>query len=417
MRISLSSGFKYVFYIARCKKMDSVDDGSQSVQSGSDDIVPTNNSAIIVTCVCDQNLQAIFYCENHDDVMCKICKTLKHKTCKVVTVKEKIGAHDKSKLNSLLERVKSLKNQNDKFVNEQKSGFETLIQTKETGIKKIQAFRKELNSLLKGLENESHEQLEKEEKEQTQKLQDSISASEIVDKMLQTDIDLLQDVLATDETESQFAAEVKVSNSLDHCFSSFKVAFAKPVTPVLTFEADKELTELLKKTKRFGRIAAESSGLDISGLDNKREKSQNPLEGNRRSFLNTAYRVKSHIYVYSPEKNKEADISGCEFMPTGEIVMCDHTNKTAIVLNSVCEFIGSLSFKYAPYDVSSVSDNTAILTLPLVKRLQLIDVRPNLRTVSEMQLDKKCWGINVVNDNIFITCFDTFFVWTKGWRS
>ena len=161
----------------------------------------------------------------------------------------------------LLEKVKSLTDRNDKFLLEEKPGLNDLPQTKEKGMNQIQELRKELNSLLDCLENESHEQLEKEEKQQMQKLQDSISASEIIDEMLQMDIDLLQGVSETDETESQFAAEVKVSNHLDHCSSSFKEAFAKPVTPVLTFEVDKELTEILKKMKSFGTIAAESSGL------------------------------------------------------------------------------------------------------------------------------------------------------------
>ena len=387
--------------------MDSVDDGSQSVQSGSDEIVPTNSTAIIVTCVCDQNLQATFYCEHHDDVMCKICKTLKHKTCKVVTVKEKSGGHVKPQMSSLLERVKSLKVQNDKLVREQNTGLETLTQTKEKGRKKIQAFRKELNGLLDCLENESYEQLDKDEKQQLQKFQDSISASEIIDEMLQTDIDLLQGVLETNETESQFAAEVKVSNRLDHCFASFKDAFAKPLTPVLTFEADKELTEILKKMKTFGTIAAESSGLDISGLGTEKEKSRDSLEGISRSFLNTAYRVHSHVDIYGPAKTKEADISGCEIMSKGEVVLCDHANKTVIVLNSLFSFSESLSFTHAPWDVSAASDNVAIITLPLKKRLQFVDVRPRLGIAKEVQLDKKCWAIKVLNGNIYVTCFDT----------
>ena len=127
--------------------MDSLD-CYQSVKLGSDDIVPVNSAAITVTCICDQNLQATFFCEHHDDVKCKICKALKHKTCKVVTVADKSNEYDKGKLRSLLERVKELKLRNDRYMFEQNSGLQDIAVTKEKGINKIQEFRTELNSML-----------------------------------------------------------------------------------------------------------------------------------------------------------------------------------------------------------------------------------------------------------------------------
>ena len=60
-------------------------DSSQCIQSGhagSDEITSTDKPAVTVTCACDQNLEAIFYCNEHNDVICKISKTMKHKNCK-----------------------------------------------------------------------------------------------------------------------------------------------------------------------------------------------------------------------------------------------------------------------------------------------------------------------------------------------
>ena len=105
---------------------------------------------------------------------------------------------------------------------------------------------------------------------------------------------------------------------------------------------------------------------------------------------------------------KTLDISGCDFMPNGELVLCDYKNHAIVVLNNSMSFKESLNLKSAPspYDVASVSDKMAVVTLSAVKQLQFIDIKPKLKTVNEIQLDKKCWGVDVVDDVIYVTCSD-----------
>ena len=226
---------------------------------------------------------------------------------------------------------------------------------------------------------------------------------------MQTDISLIEDVLRTTEIDSQLAADVKVSNRFRHCFSTFEDVFAKQGTPILAFEADKEITKLLRVRKSFGNISAEACGLNISRISTEKEKSRKSQEGIITSFLNTAFRIHCHLSVYESGKRKEHnDISGCEIMPKGEIVLCDYANKRLILLNSVMSLQTRLVLTNDPYDVSAANDTTAIVTLPLVKQLQFVDVRPKSRLANKVQLDKKCWGIHVENTNIYVTCFNTF---------
>ena len=127
---------------------------------------------------------------------------MKHKNCKLITIKEKSSGYVKTKLNSLIERSNALKVLNDKFVRQRTASLENLRLTKEKYMEKVQKFRKELNTLLDELENNTLIQLEGEETKQKQQIEDHISASEIIYEMLQTDIDHLQDVMKTEETET-----------------------------------------------------------------------------------------------------------------------------------------------------------------------------------------------------------------------
>ena len=52
--------------------------------------------------------------------------------------------------------------------------------------------------------------------------------------------------------------------------------------------------------------------------------------------------------------------------------------------------------------MSSVSDKVAVVTLSAAKRLQFIEIKNKLQTASEVKLDKKCWGVNVVDGKICI---------------
>ena len=64
----------------------------------------------------------------------------------------------------------------------------------------------------------------------------------------------------------------------------------------------------------------------------------------------------------------------------------------------------SLDLLSRPWDISVVDDTTAIITLPNNKQLQYIEVAPRLKPGRSLLLDKKCWGVQVVGSNIYVTC-------------
>lgn len=101
-------------------------------------------------------------------------------------------------------------------------------------------------------------------------------------------------------------------------------------------------------------------------------------------------------------------ISGAEFLPDGRLILCDcrSANRRIMLLSSYFTMLDSLQLESSPRDVSSVNSTTVIITLPLSQQLQYVHLVPRFKLGSKIQLDKKCWGIDVVGGEIFTSCFN-----------
>ena len=97
-------------------------------------------------------------------------------------------------------------------------------------------------------------------------------------------------------------------------------------------------------------------------------------------------------------------ITGCVFMPDERVVLCDFTNGKLKQLDRSFTLQDSLDLPSDPCDISVVNDTTVIITLPCKIQLQYIEVTPKLKLGRVLQLDKRCWGVNVVGSDIYVTC-------------
>lgn len=99
-----------------------------------------------------------------------------------------------------------------------------------------------------------------------------------------------------------------------------------------------------------------------------------------------------------------SSIKGCFFMPEGDLVLCDYKNSSVIHLSESFALNGSLDLRARPWDATAVNKITAIVTIPFSKQLQYLMLRPKLNSGHLIQLDKPCWGVDVADGNIFVTC-------------
>ena len=102
-------------------------------------------------------------------------------------------------------------------------------------------------------------------------------------------------------------------------------------------------------------------------------------------------------------------ISGCTFMPNGDVVLCDWNNSNIKLLSDTFTTKDSLQLYSKPWDVSSVSSSSVVITLPDERQLQFIQVMPSLKKLDQsINVGSRCYGVQVVADLIYVTCNDFF---------
>ena len=101
-------------------------------------------------------------------------------------------------------------------------------------------------------------------------------------------------------------------------------------------------------------------------------------------------------------------ISGYVFLSTGQLVLCDYGNNKIKLLSSDLKVEDSLDLQQRiPGDISAASSSAVVITLPYERQLQFIELSPKLRHGQLIQLDKECWGVCVVGEEIYVTCFSS----------
>ena len=98
-------------------------------------------------------------------------------------------------------------------------------------------------------------------------------------------------------------------------------------------------------------------------------------------------------------------ISGCTFMPNGDVVLCDEQNSNIKLLSDTFTIKDCLQLDSRLWDVSPVSSSSAVITLPLESQLQFIQVMPSLKKLDRyINVGSRCYGVQVVEDLIYVTC-------------
>lgn len=108
----------------------------------------------------------------------------------------------------------------------------------------------------------------------------------------------------------------------------------------------------------------------------------------------------------SCEKEKHVpQITGCCVMPDlkGTVVICDNANSKVKVLNNDRNEIKiDIEVTGGPFDIDSVDQNSAVLSIPKSNALQFLCIHPGLRLEKSIRMNRECYGVAVRNKNIYV---------------
>ena len=121
-------------------------------------------------------------------------------------------------------------------------------------------------------------------------------------------------------------------------------------------------------------------------------------------ILELNFKPKSDVNARSPEDKEVPRISGCAFLSTGELLLCDWRNSKLKLLDYSSEIRSILALD-GPHAVALVDDNTAVVTMPFKRKLQYVSLKPELTEDKTVSFDTECWGAAVAGDEIFLSCY------------
>ena len=161
-------------------------------------------------------------------------------------------------------------------------------------------------------------------------------------------------------------------------------------------EADSETDAA---TKPSNVMASSSSKPSEASLQ-----SDSAAEATTDGFATKVQDIKS-INIKVPADKAMPNITGMCFMPEGQLVLCDNANLCIKLLDRNLSVKDTLMLPGSPQDVAVIKTDSVVVTIPVRKQLCFIRVVPFLEQYWAMSIDKKCWGIDVAGDDIYVTCY------------
>ena len=357
-------------------------------------IVPANSESfdtgrcLTVYCGCNKNQEVEFYCEDHADVICRRCQSIKHHKCKTSTIHQKSSGYTSTKLESILSKMRSLKDKYDQLKQECSGDKKELKELKEVCKKEIRAFRKELDDFLDKLEQNMLAELDQFETKESHRVDQQITTLSMALQMLNADDQLLNDARKDARKQVMFAAEVQTSKGLQECQSRLVDLEKEIVKLSLSFERNTKLDDLKR---------------DINTLGSLKMLEEAAKQCEKTVLLDRKIQSRKEVNVRLADDKTDPGICGCAVMPNGYIVICDRNNERIKLLDNSLVHTDSLNLP-EPWDVSAVDANNVIATLCEQKQLQYVQVLPQMKTGRVLQLDKMCWGVAVSGDDIYVSC-------------
>ena len=98
-------------------------------------------------------------------------------------------------------------------------------------------------------------------------------------------------------------------------------------------------------------------------------------------------------------------LTGSVFLPDGRLLLVDFHNNKVKLLSSLFRYEDSVTVE-RPYDIAVINDTTAIVSSisSEAPQLHFLSVATRLQLESVISLDKQCFGIDVYNDTIYLSC-------------
>ena len=344
-------------------------------------------------CTCSQRKYVEFYCKEHADIFCSLCKEVHHSSCHTATIDE--VSRDKDfqdifdstfdKLEMLVKKTLGLEIKS----NDATTDFEKM---EDNCRKTIRSVRSEVILLFDKLEQTALEDLKFKATEHLDVLKDANTMVQSTLCFLNTDKRKAEEVKNNSGKQQMFVTCTKINKTLP----SYEVAVAlcqdKLLSPSLTFVKHPILTDL--------HVNLDSLGVVNSLLTSTKVKNV--------TFMDSEVKTHKIVDVKDTSDSNKPWIRGIAFLANGDLLVSDHDNKRITLFSKeVKKRKTSIQCDAKPWDIVVIDVKQSLVTFSENREIHVLHVGVNdsLSFTQTMKIDEPIQGITLLNEMIYVVCF------------
>ena len=122
----------------------------------------------------------------------------------------------------------------------------------------------------------------------------------------------------------------------------------------------------------------------------------------QKGFDEMSVTAHNQVNVKVPSDIYDAYIRGSAFLPSGQLILCDWSNKKLKLLDENLQMKESIDVPGGLWNVAPVNQHQVIVTFPYQHYVQFIQVTPSLALGHTVDLGMECRGVTVSRESIYI---------------
>ena len=328
------------------------------------------------------------YCKEHCSLVCVNCRTLHHRRCKTSDIDEEILSFDVDNTKTTINNFNALNKNISTLQESRENDLSTLSLGAENCRDRVKQFREELFAKLDSMEVKSLSDISILETQEQETIVQQVNICKSAMNRLDDDNRNLQLEIEQADTRSIFMCNIQVSQAVTSLTTITEEITTEVYQPHISFKCNPAIS--FAGNQDLGTVKCHTSRIpQQKGFDEMSVTAGNKINIKVQSDAGVPW------------------ISGSTFLSSGELILCDWNNYKLKLLDKSLQMKESIDVSGGPWDVAPVNQHQVIVTFPLKKYLQFIQVTPSIALGHKVDLGMKCWGVAVSRESIYILCDDS----------
>ena len=336
-----------------------------------------------VLCSCVKNEVAI-YCKEHDSLVCVNCGSLHHRRCQTSDIGDISKDFDVDSTEETIDNWNELNETLTSLAESREEDLNNLTLEAKDCRDRAKQFREELSIKLESMEAKTLSDINILETQETKTITEHLDTCKAARNSLDTDRRNLILAKERNDRQSIFVFNIQLSQTMKSLTTITEEITKEVYQPHISFDCNPAIT--IAGDQDLGTVKCHTT--------------RTPQQKGFDEMLVTA---RKQVNVKVPSDATYAGATGSAFPPSGDLILCDWNNKKLKLLDEKLQMKESIDVPGQPWDVAPVNQHQVIVTFPLQRYSQFIQVTPSLALGHTVDLGMECWAVTVSRESIYIS--------------